>query len=510
MSDCVKGDGAAAIRSHIRSLVREDSPCVILQSVQAGDDLELTDGRILVSHNPKLIARLTAEGRVDVLVNRSRGGIGSPDAIQRDVELERIDIPDLEEARDCSGTVVSDAIWCKSVIREDDLREFEVSPVLVLVEQSREDASRDGSCVHCARHSGVRFLTIIQFSRICGLEGGGREILELSVQTSSESQVQFNRSVSIHFKASNTTKPQSTGQVNTKIRYCRIPVEEIFKTFFNKKVEFPDGCKGCRGCLSPRNVQILSDSSMETGFVLVMANMVLLSLDFTEGPALVLSRRFLIQNPANPQLGFSGFAAQDGWLAAVSIDTLQLFIWNHYQGIAFRKFKLSKDQLGLSDSSDEDFGLPVTLSFGRDLSTLFLVFCPSYQEGTAPRQIGVFVINLNVVFSQVLCSYCVLKSLIDEKTCSEARISDPGAELRSRLQISSGSIPHVQLNDEYSPLTAYPEAFRAGEELGALEMIMSSLPEESMAYLDSFKGSALKQECGWPLLFNRSWFFGDL
>ncbi|KAJ1608452.1 WD repeat-containing protein [Cryptosporidium canis] len=518
MSDCVKRDGAAAIRSYIKSLVREDSPCVILQSVQAGDDLELTDGRILPSHNPKLIARLTTEGRVHVLVNISRGGIENPDAIQRDMELERIDIPDLEEAWDCSGTAVSNAIWCKSVIRKDDLREFEVSPVLVLLEQSREDASKDGSCVHCTRHSGVRFLTIIQFSRICDLEGGGHEILELSVQTSSESQVKFNRSVSINFIASDTTKPQSTGQVNTKIRYCRIPVEEIFKTFFNKKVDLPDGYKGCRGCLSPKNVQILSDSSMETGFVLLMANMVLLSLDFTEGPALVLSRRFLIQNPANPQLGFSGFAAQDGWLAAVSLDTLQLFIWNHYQGIAFRKFKLRKDQFGLSDSSDEDIGLPVTLSFGKDLSTLFLVFCPSIQVGIAPRQIGVFVINLNVIFSQVLCSYCVLKSLIDEKTCSEARISDPGVELRNRLQISSGSIPHVQLNDEYSPLTAYPEAFRVGKELGALEMIISSLPEESMAYLDFFsssKGSALrqdlaKQECGWPLLFNRSWFFGDL
>lgn len=516
MKDRIEGNGTVALQNFIRSFVKDDSSCVILQSIQTREDLELTDGRLLVSHNPKLIANLTTDGKLGVFLNTSGGeGTEGTDSTRNDVVLRKIEIQGLLEGGGDSEIKISNAVWCKSIIREDSLREFEVAPTLVLLERPTKYG---GGCRHCFRHSGSESLTIVQFSGICSFESEEHDVVELSVNTDPEGEVNFNRPISIDFKASKT--PPHRPQTRAKIRYCRIPVENVFRCFFNRRVEFSEDHKGCKDCFSFSNIQIFADSSMESGFVVIMANLVFLSLDLSEGQSLVLNRRFLLQRVTDPPIRFSGFAVQDGWLASVSLDALEeLLIWNYCQGIAFRRFKLGKDRFGFSASSGGNTDVLATLSFGRDLSKLFLVLTDcSGGSDRLPNRVWVFVVDLNVMFSQVLCSYCILKSLIDGKAGSEARIPDPGTELKGRLQISSGSIPHVQLNDEYSPLTAYPEAFHLAGEDEALEQIMSFLPEESGEYLDSAglnKSLALRQdltrhECGWPLLFNRSWFFGDL
>ncbi|KAH8581744.1 WD repeat [Cryptosporidium sp. chipmunk genotype I] len=517
MRDCVEENGTNGVQSLIKTFVKEDPSFVILQSIKGRDNLELTDGRLLVSHNPKLIANLTTEGKVFVFLDTFKSDIESSDTGQKDIVLKEIELKCLKE-RSEPRTVISEAIWCKSIIREDDLREYEIAPTLVLLEKTTENIHKYSKCKYCSKHSGKQFLTILQFTRIGNFENGEYEIVELDVKDNSENGLNFNKPISIDFETSKSQKANISNQARTKIRHCRIQIKDIFSKFFNKKAEFSEGHKVCKGCFSYNSVQIFVDNSMESGFVVIMANMVVLSLDFIQGCSLILNRRFLIQDFRDPTIRFYCFIIQSGWLVSLS-DNMELLIWNYCQGIAFRMVKLSEDYFELPVSNKERVDTLATLSFGKDLSKLFLVLDDLSQNVSShPKQVGIFVIDLNVIFSQVLCSYCILKFLIDTREALEMRISDPGIELKKKLQISSGSIPHVQLYDEYSSLTVYPEAFRFGDEHKALEKIMQCLSEESCRYLDStdsakglnLKSDLTKYEFGWPLLFNRSWFSGDL
>ncbi|KAK9174120.1 Armadillo-like helical containing protein [Cryptosporidium meleagridis] len=518
MRNCLEENGANGVQSLIKTFVKEDPSFVILQSIKSSNNLELTDGRLLVSHNPKLIANLTTEGKFSVFIDTYRGEVENIDTRQKDIVLKEINLPFLKEKTE-SETVISEAIWCKSIIREDHLREYEVAPTLVLLEKTKENIEKDVKCKYCSKYSENQFLTIIQFSGIGNFENGEFEIVELNAKNNFDNVINFNKPISIDFEVTNIQKTLNSNQMRTKIRYSRTPTIDIFNTFFNKKAQFSESHKTCKSCFSFNNTQTFVDNSMESGFVIIMANLIVLSLDFIQGNSLILKRRFLIQDFRDPQIRFSGFTIQSGWLASVSVDTLELLIWNYYQGIAFRMVKLDEDYFDFAVSNESRADVPVTISFGKDLSKLFLVFDGfSGNSSSQIKQVGMYIIDLNAIFSEIFCSNCILKYMIDTRKTSEMRISDPGTELKKRLQISSGSIPHVQLYEEYSSLTVYPEAFYLGKEHKALEKIMKCLSEESCHYLDSLdwakslnlKLDLTKYVFGWPLLFNRNWFYGDL
>ncbi|KAF7458033.1 WD repeat protein [Cryptosporidium felis] len=509
MSEWKKKGESRSIKEFIGSLVGKDNSSVVLQSIQVKESLDLTDGRLLVSHNLKLIANLNTYGKASIFFNASGGESDVTITDLENVTLEKLDLGKVigEEGDE---TVISDAIWCRSLVQDEEVREFEVVPTLVLLEKASSRDSKFGDCRQCRRYSGLNYLTVIQFLRMREMDGTTFEKIQLSIENSFNEEASFGKPISIDFFASEGEREREESSPKAKVRFCKIPVEVISRTFLGSRAGLLENLSTYCGCFSAGNLRILADNSMDSGFVLVVGNMVLLSLDLNNGCSLFLVRRFLLQEFRGPRIKFSGFALQSGWLASFSLEESSLLIWNYNQGIAFRRFKLLMANETLSVPRDT----PVTLSFGVDMSKLYLTF--NLGEGsteTNEKQLKVLIIDLNANFGRVFCAYRALKFLFSGRQGASKRLLDPGEELRKRLQISSGSIPQVQLDDEYSGLTTYPHAFEALEEESLIERIALCVSVEGELCLDSTNGvfgsnhgdKLTLKESGWGLLFNRNW-----
>ncbi|KAH8740236.1 hypothetical protein FG386_001511 [Cryptosporidium ryanae] len=478
------------------SFFKEDSSGVLLQEFDGDKSDTLCNGRLLLSHNSKLLLNLSTSGEITVWVDLEKRDLNTSFLNTNSINLEKLDLDIIFKNE--NNTIVTEAIWSNSSIKDNKNMGICTIPTLVLLEQDINANNINESC-SCRQNSNIKYLTIIQFINIDKLEIKSEyNIIKLEIENKLNNNDIYGEPISINFSVPKDNLKHKFSD-NMDIRYCRIHIESIFNTFFNGKLLYKKDNKLCDSCFSHNNLRIFTDNSNEYGFLILMSNILFVSLDFNGCKSLYAKRRFLLQDNNLPLIRYSGAAALNNWLLCITIDTYELLIWNYYDGIGFLRFDL-KEHIKKYFTK---LNAKVKISFCNGLSNIIVLIDNLNELCIDNNSVKLLKIDLDGLFSKLICSYYTIKLLYDKNDIIKTDMFDPEDYLRKNILISSGSIPHVQLDNEYKDLTIYPHAFNNFKLNKFMKILDSKLSGGSTEYLNILK--LIDSNINWSYFYCKNW-----
>ncbi|KAK6590885.1 WD repeat [Cryptosporidium xiaoi] len=476
----------------LNSISKNNSSGVILQEFKIDESETICNGRLLLSHNSKLLLNLLTNGKINIWIDLEKRNLNDNFMNNSSINLKKLEIGKIFQNK---NTLISDAIWSKSYLKDENTISTGAIQTLILLEQ---DLNAKNINCNCKQHSGIEYLTIIQFLNIDKFELNCEyKVIELEISDNLNKDNIYDKPISINFNVPcESLKYNYTDGMN--IKYCRIPIKYIYNIFFNKKLLDKSNDKLCDCCFSYKNVRIFTDSLKESGFLMLMSNVIFISLDLDGSKSLYTNRRFLLQNYESPTIRYSGVAALNNWLLCITIDTYELFLWNYNEGIGFLRFDISK----YIEKYINKHNTSIKVSFCNDLSKIILLI-DNLNELYLNNSVKIFLIDLNRLFSELLCAYYTVKLLCDKNVVCKYDMFDPEEYLKTNMLISSGSIPHVQLDNEYVDLTIYPNAFDNFKLNSLMSIFNLKLSGGSSEYIDILK--LIDNKLNWFYFYNNNW-----